>query len=312
MLARREEARVICQSRRIAAGLGGQGRPSRGRMAERRERQATNLPQARPEITEGAGLRRRGSFGEAGLRPALHLHYKCPSCWITITRPNTVSAQDIPLRAAVRSVTAPRRGTWLRNTATGRQTYLGDTAWELFHRLTREDASYLENVSGKLPSFRPSSSPSSTAAVRMPTAAAVRRRDPATPNEVFRACRLDRPQGCEKGGDRHAAHVGRQVLLESGARDRSSFRWTSLRSRRPGDATSAHGRGREPDLDSRRRSPRRRVRAGVERDGRRPDRRRRRRAPQDISPGWRTFIGGMVSRRAMARFRHGPVGPRGA
>ena len=51
--------------------------------------------------------------------------------------------------------------------------YLGDTAWELFHRLNREEADrYLENRAGRAsPSSRPWPSPNSTgSATRTPTA----------------------------------------------------------------------------------------------------------------------------------------------
>ena len=94
--------------------------------------------------------------------------------------------------------------------------YLGDTAWELFHRLTREDAErYLEKRRQQgftviqavvLAEFDGLTVPNAYGDLPLVDG------DPATAErEVLRACRLDRAEGRREGArHRHAAHVGRQ------------------------------------------------------------------------------------------------------
>ena len=199
--------------------------------------------------------------------------------------------------------------------------YLGDTAWELFHRLNREEADrYLAGPRAQGLHRHPGGGARRARRARRPESlrapAAGRQRSRAAGREGGPGERLLGPRGLHRREGQLAralrrlpADVGRQVEQEVGRRARDLHRRERGRLRRvAGPALPRQRRHLDP-----RRRPAGRDR-GPEgdhpRDGARPAQGRRRRAPDDVPSAGRQRLLGVVPRRGVARLQHAAERPR--
>ena len=217
-------ARSSARPSRAAWGVRKQDVEAEGgaRRLHRQPAQRRLLEPARRHLLRREGAHRPGTQVAAGVGPMKTPHGAVRAC-----RP--LAGVAPPSREGPRSPAAPSGATAthpLRVAADGRHLlradgrpffYLADTAWSLFHRLTREEADlYLRNRAAKGFTVIQAVALSENDGLRTPNAYGERplaRDDPRRPNEaLLRARRLGRrPRGGAGPDRRAAAHVGRQV-----------------------------------------------------------------------------------------------------
>ncbi len=314
---RRQTASSICSTRRARPSWSRRRRRTRCCRAILSKATARRRWRCRAACCSSAATRRstrsgrRGDRGEASRATSeqhrLHHGYRraAPSC--SAFRP---SAQS-PLPRL--KVSDDKR---FLVTADGKPFFwLGDTAWELFHRLNREDAEkYLKNRAERRFTVVQAVVLAELDGLNDPNAYGERPlvgNDPAQAQRgVLRARGLDR-QARQRARHlrRHASHVGRQVEQEVGRRAGDLHGRQRRGVRRVAGATL---QGCRHHLDPRRRSPGRIRRAHRHhaRHGAWPAQGRRRRAPAHVSSHRRQRLGHLVSRRRLAGLQHAAERPR--